>query len=371
MSDQPAVSRAPAVAPSTERRPVRLLPRITLEVRLDMPGWIRAAIALSSIVVGLVISGLVLIAAGVPAGDLLTEVAGSVVDSQSLHAVLIQAAPLILVGLAASVAFRARFWNLGLEGQMIWGGIGATLVSLLHLGPEALRPVLMAVAAVAGGILWAVVPLVLKMRLRVNEIIATLLLNYIAVDFLQHLLYGPWKDPGDAFPHSAEYAASERLPEIGPVNAALVVAIALVLVMAWAMQKSRFGFYLTFVHANPAMARRMGVPVATVTAAAVVVSGAVAALSGYVIAAGSTGRLTQGFFEGYGFSGVLIAFLARSNPTAAAVTAVLIGVLYVTGQTLQVFYQIPVAMVQLIQAVIVMCVAASEFFVRHRIVLHR
>ena len=107
------------------------------------------------------------------------------------------------------------------------------------------------------------------------------------------------------------------------------------------------------------------------TVAAILLSGALAALAGFVISAGQEGRLTQGFFEGYGFSGILIAFLARNNPLLAAIVAILIAMLFVVGQTLQIFYQIPFAMVQMIQAIIVMCVATSDFFIRHRINLHR
>jgi general nucleoside transport system permease protein len=86
-----------------------------------------------------------------------------------------------------------------------------------------------------------------------------------------------------------------------------------------------------------------------------------------VVSSGTTGRLTQGFFEGYGFSGVLIAFLARNNAASATIVAVLVAMLFVAGQSFQIFYQIPFAMVQMIQGIIVMCVAGSEFFIRHRI----
>jgi len=100
---------------------------------------------------------------------------------------------------------------------------------------------------------------------------------------------------------------------------------------------------------------------------AVLVSGGLAGIAGFVVAAGQEGRLTQAFYNGYGFSGILIAFLARNNPLAASVVAVLIAGLFVTGRSLQVFYQIPFAMVQLIQAIIVICVACSDFFIRHRV----
>jgi ABC-type uncharacterized transport system permease subunit len=255
---------------------------------------------------------------------------------------------------------------------MIWGGIASTAVSLYHFGPEAIRLSLMAIAAMVAGMLWVAIPAFLKLKYFINEIIATLLLNYVATYFLYDLLYGTWKDPADAYPHSAQYSAAERLPDVGFVNAALPLAIVVALIVWWLAEQSRLGFYLKFICANTAMARVIGVPIRSAMLAAVLISGALAALAGFAISTGSTGRLTQGFFEGYGFSGVLIAFLARNNAAAASIVAVLVATLFVTGQSFQIFYQIPFSMVQMIQAIVVMCVAASEFFIRHRIrVQHR
>jgi simple sugar transport system permease protein len=348
------------------------LSRFNLEVRLDMPAWKQAIVIGCSIMIGMFISAVILVVSGVPAIDLVSEFAGNVFDPQSFHAVLVQAAPLILVGIAASIGFRARFWNLGLEGQMVWGGIAATTVSIYQIGPESLRLPMMALFAMLAGMAWVAIPAFFKLKFSVNEIISTLLLNYVATYFLYDLLYGAWKDPVDAYPHSAQFASAERLPDIGhAANAALPLAVVFALIVWWFAEFSRFGFYLKFIYANPAMARLVGVPTVAVVWAAVLMSGALAALAGFVIPSGTAGRLTQGFFEGYGFSGVLIAFLARNNAASAAIVAVLVAMLFVTGQSFQIFYQIPFSMVQMIQAIIVMCVAASEFFIRHRIRLQR
>jgi simple sugar transport system permease protein len=327
---------------------------------------------LAAIAVGLAVSTAILAGAGVPPTELGSEFASSFMDAENLRAVLVQASPLILVGVAASLAFRARFWNLGLEGQMIFGGIASTAVSLWQIGPAILRLPLMALAAILAGAAWLLIPLVLRDRFKVNEIISTLLLNYVASYFLFDLLFGPWKDSTDSFPHSRVYAAFERLPDIGwSISSALPLAVAALLFVWWLTQSSRLGFYLAFVSSNPVAALRLGVPIGPVTMVAVLISGALAALAGFAVSSGVEGRLTQGFYEGYGFSGVLIAFLARSNPLWTGFVAVLVAMLFVTGQNLQVFYQIPFAMVQLIQAIIVMCVAASEFFLRHRVIVQR
>jgi simple sugar transport system permease protein len=359
--------------PSATLTPAKRQPlisrRYALEIRQQMAWYWQAAILALSLLIGLGISAAILIIAGVPGGELLDEfVILTLFDVQSLKAVLFQAAPIVLVGLAGCLAFRARFWNLGLEGQMIWGGIAATAISLFEVGPEATRLPLMFVAAALGGLTWALAPVLLKLNLKVNEIISTLMLNYIAANFLLHLVYGVWKDPKDSFPYSPQYRAFERLPEFfDGYSSAILIAIVVALAAWWFVSLCRAGLYLRFVDANPRVAAANGVPVRKVIIGTVLLSGALAGIAGFVVAAGQEGRLTQAFYVGYGFSGILIAFLARNNPLAATIVAVLVAMLFVAGRNLQVFYQIPFSMVQLIQALIVICVASSDFFIRHRI----
>lgn len=369
MADAAMTVPSTDAAPATRRLPLASR-RFALELRQQMAWHTQALILGVSLAIGMGVSAAILVAAGVPANELLNEfVLQTLFDKQSLQAVLFQAAPMILVGIAASMAFRARFWNLGLEGQMIWGAIGATAVSVLDVGPAALRLPLMLAMAMALGLLWALAPTLLKLKLGVNEIISSLMLNYIASNFLLHLVYGAWKDPKDSFPYSPQFRAFERLPEwFGNVStAAIGLALVVALLAWWFVGISRAGLYLRFVDANPRMADAVGVPVRRMILAAVLLSGALSGIAGFVVVAGQEGRLTQGFFAGYGFSGILIAFLARNNPLAATVVAVLVAALFVAGRNLQVFYQIPFSMVQLIQAIVVICVASSDFFIRHRI----
>lgn len=344
--------------------------RISLEIRQDMPQWQRFFLTTGGLVAGLVVAAAILNVSGVGLADLYNEFVVSIfTNPQSLSAVLVQAAPLLIAGLAAAIAFRVRFWNIGIEGQMIFGSIACTFVAKNNFGPEGLRLLIMMFAAAAGGMFWIALPGFLRLRLGLNEIISTLLLNYVALNFLLHLLYGPWQDPKSNFPHSEQYGATERLPLLGWENLTLTLPLAILLavILWWLMEVSRFGFFSRFAQANPKMARAVGIPLVSVTLAAILASGALAGFAGFAISAGIEYRMTQSFFTGYGFSGILIAFLARNNPIMAVPVALLLAVLFVTGQSLQVFYQIPGAMVQLIQAIIVMCVAAADFFIRHRI----
>ncbi|PKU23445.1 ABC transporter permease [Telmatospirillum siberiense] len=343
--------------------------RLNLEIRTNLAMGRQMLILVGAALIGILVSAAILVAAGVPFGELLSEfVIQTLLDPASRQAVLAQAGPLVLVGLAGSVAFRTRFWNLGLEGQMIWGSIAATALSVFDFGPPGVRLPLMLAAAATAGLAWSGLAFYLKERFRVNEIISTLLLNYVALYLLLDLLYGAWQDPKDSFPHSPQFRDFERLPDWGwPIHGELLLALLATVAVFWLLSLSRFGLYIRFVHENKGAARALGVPVRAVMLASVLLSGALAGWGGFIITDVQEGRLTQSFFDGYGFSGILIAFLARNNPLAAAMVAVLIAVLFVTGQSLQIFYQIPFSMVQLIEAIIVMTVAASEFLIRHRL----
>jgi general nucleoside transport system permease protein len=354
-------------APSPKPAPQRRIGRFTLDMRQTISPWKQAGILAGSLAIGLIISVAILDLAGIAPLDLARELAG-VFNADSLRSVLVRAAPLILVGIGAGLAFRIGFWNLGLEGQMIFGGIAATAVSIYDIGPASTRLIVMGIAASAGGMLWVMLAYWMKARFRVNEIISTLLMNYIASYFLLHLLYGAWQDSKTAFPQSSQYRPFERLSDVGHgVNSALLVALAAAAIAGWGVHLSRAGFYMRFISANPNMAKVVGVPVRTVSIAVIALSGVAAGLAGFVNVASQEGRLTQSFFDGYVFSGVLIAFLSRNDPIIVIVVGFLLAVLFVTGQALQVFYQIPFTMVQLIEAIIVIAVASSEFFIRHRI----
>lgn len=344
--------------------------RLNLEVRQSLPKWKHALFVLLSLLLGFAISAALLAASGVDVSSIYEEfILFTFFDRLGLSSVLIQCTPLIFVGLSAAVAFRVNFWNIGIEGQFFFGAIGATLLSIYDFGPEAIRLPLMLVMALVGGFAWVLVPAVLKLRLGVNEIITTLLLNYVAFYFVVNQVYGPWQDQVSHFPHSPLFDESERMPLLGweKVHSGLVLALVAAALVWWLMERSRFGAYMRFIGANPRMSLAVGVPVSLVIFCAVALSGALSGAAGFIVTAAQEYRLSPTLAAGYGFSGVVIAFLARNNPIGVVVAAFLFGGLYVAGQNLKVFYDLPASIVGLIQAIIVMCVACSEFLIRHRV----
>lgn len=353
--------------PKERRNRLRLVP--ILEPRQNVGEWYRLCVYAVSLISAAVLSVVLLAASGVPPADLASEIAVTAFSSpRALASVLGEMAPLVVAGLATAIAFRSNFWNIGLEGQMILGSIFATAVAIYDIGPDATRLPLMALAAALGGMVWILGPALLKSRLGVNEVITTLLLNYVALNLLLHLLYGGWKDPVSSFPHSEQYEPFERLLSIGWQNLTWTLPIAgvLALVLWWVHSFSRIGCLLDFLSQNRDMARAMGLPVLGLSLGAVLCSGAVGGLNGFLISAGVEGRMTQGLHAGFLFNGVLIAFIGRNHPLGVLVTAFFMAVLIQLGQSLQVFFGTPFAVVRLTQAIFIIFVAGSEFFLTYR-----
>lgn len=359
----------PAHGASSQKLPgtFRLIP--LLERRQTVSDVYRVSLYCISLLVATAFSVALLALAGVAPSDLVREVSAVAFSSpRALGSVLVQTAPFVMAGLATAIAFRANFWNIGLEGQMILGAIFASIVAIYNIGPDSTRLILMALAAAAGGMLWVAGPAWLKQRLGINEVITTLLLNYVAFNLLLHLLYGAWKDPVSSFPHTQQYEAMERLPMLGwlNLNGTLPLAIGFALIAWWALSYSRAGYLIDLTSTNRDMARAAGVPVVGLTLAAIFASGAMGGLTGFAIAAGVEYRMTQDFFSGYMFSGVLIAFLGRNHPLGVVIVSFAMAILILVGQSLQVFFQVPSSLVRLVQAIFIICVAASEFFLTYK-----
>jgi len=346
---------------------------LALTPRRNVSRMQSAGALFGGVALGLAISLALLLANGIAIEEVFAEFVGFVfLSNAGLASVAVEATPLILAGLAGAVSLKVRFWNIGIEGQLWLGAIGTTAVALNDVGPEGLRLPLMALAAMAGGALWIALPGLLKLRLGISEIISTLLLNYVALLLVQHLVFGAWKDPQQNFPYSAGFEIPhEQLGKLGwgKTHAGLIVALVAVALVWLVAERSRWGAYMRAVGASPEVARATGVPVLATIVLAVGLSGALAGLAGFSVAAGEEHRLTQHLGVGYGFSGILIAFLARFSAIGVLVTAVLVAGLYVAGDSLQQFYQLPAALIGLIQAVILFSVVGTDFFARYR--LHR
>ncbi len=286
---------------------------------------------------------------------------------------LVKAIPLMLTGLAVSIAFRMEFWNIGAEGQLTLGGVAAAWVALFWGLPVWLvLPAALVVGMLAGAV-WAGIPAFLNAHMKVNETLTTLMLNYVAILLSQHLYYGPWRDPkGYGFPGTAPFPESAWLLRItGRVHLGLVFAVILAFFLWLALNRTRWGFEIKIIGKNRTAARFLGIDIASMIVVSLLVSGAVSGLAGACEVTGISRRLQQGLSIGYGYTAIIVAWLAQLNPIAIIFVAILIAGLSVGGDQVQMIMGLPSAMGLVLQGMILFPMLAGALFTEHRLVIMR
>lgn len=329
-------------------------------------------IPVGSILAALIASGILMAASGLDPIKAFTEMFWGVFgDFYAISEVLVKMIPLLLCGLAVSLAFVMNLWNIGAEGQLYAGAIGATWAALTF--PELPAPLLIALMTLTGmlgGMLWALGPALLKAKLQVNEIITTLMLNYIAIFLLDFFIFGPWKDPvSHGFPMSPIFADAAHLPAWGTtrIHLGLVYGLVLMFVVAAILGKTKLGFTMRVIGANRTAAEISGMPVAKVMIISLCLSGAIAGLAGMSEVAGIQHRLRPGISPGYGYTAILIAWLGRLNPWLTMIVAFLFGALLVGGEVVQMTMKIPAHLTFVTQGLILFFVLAGDFITRYQI----
>jgi simple sugar transport system permease protein len=288
----------------------------------------------------------------------------------------VKAAPLVMIALGLAIGFRANVWNIGAEGQYVMGAIAGTGVALLTYDMTGwwILPA-MVLAGILGGMAWAAIPAFLRVKLQVSEILTSLMLTYVAVQFLYFLVRGPWKDPGGFnFPQTRMFTGDQTLPTVLEgtlvhlgIPAALVLAV-----IAWVlMEKTTAGYAIKVVGLAPSAARHGGFSAARTTWATMLISGALAGLAGLFEAAGPFGQLTPQFPVGYGFTAIIVAFLGRLNPLGIVFGGIVLAGTYVGGEIAQSTVRLPQAATGLFQAMLLFMLLATDLLVRWRIAFKR
>jgi len=348
-----------------------------LERRTEVPRALLVAAPLAAVAFTLLVTSLLVAWAGAPVGRayaLLLE--GGFGSRFAITETLTRATPLILTGLAAAVAFRARLFNIGAEGQLYAGALAAVAVGGLHGGtgyevaPAILFPLMIAAAALAGALL-LLGPALLKSRFGVDEVVTTLLLNFIVLLFVSAMLDGAMKDPmAMGWPQSVALQDAlqlDKLVERSRVHTGLVAAVGLAVAL-WALLKfTTLGFEIRAVGANPRAARFAGMPVGWTTVKVALLSGALAGLAGAVEVAGRTGYVTLDMSPGYGYSGIVIAMLAMLNPLAVVVAAVFVAGMLVGADSMSRAVAVPTYIADVIVAVSLISVLVATMLTQYRI----
>jgi ABC-type uncharacterized transport system permease subunit len=275
----------------------------------------------------------------------------------------VQTIPFLLCALAFLVPFKARFYNIGVEGQLYVGALVAFLAASQLGGlPSVLAITLTAAAGFLGGTLWLLVPLLMKLRLQVNEIFPTLVLNFVALDLVNWLTSGPLKDPKAVNPQTPIVPQSTWIPTLVPdtaLTAGIIIAILAAVVVYIIIQKTVLGYEIRASGANPRAATAGGVSVPRSILVVGLLSGGLAGLGGMIIVTTGNHYLVQNFSPGYGYQGIGVATLANFNPIGTIFAAVLYSALWIGGQSLQLLpgrESVPIELIYVLQATIVLTV---------------
>ncbi len=295
---------------------------------------------------------------------------GSFGAGWALADALLKAVPIFLCSLGVAVAFRMQIWNIGAEGQYALGTIGATWValSLGNLPWYLLLPAMFLMAGLAGAV-WALITALLRIWLRVNEIISTLMLNYVAILLLDYLIYGIWKDPSSfGFPMSKEFTQAAIISHIPGTRQHWGLAFCVVAgVLLWAMLKfTRTGFEIKASGSGVRVAAYAKLPYPYLVALVMAISGAYAGWAGCIETSAVANRLQPSIMAGYGYTAIVVAWLARLNPFAIAVASFLLAAFRVGVENLQLELQVPAAFGSLMEGVILLSVLAGQFFLTYR-----
>ena len=354
---------------------------VRLELRGETPRWLSPVLTIAAVVVALVIGAVVLaFVGGDPVRAYLHIVDAAFGDIGVLSDTLVKATPLILTGLACALAFRMRLWNIGAEGQFLLGAWGASAVVLLPILPAGtpaivVIPTMMLAGALAGAV-WGIVPGVLRARLGVSEIITTLMLNYVALAWIQFWVFGPWSEGGFqqtvAFPREAwlprltDFAAQFPVLAGLTTHLGLVFALVAAAIMSVVFSRTRWGYEMRLIGDNARAARYAGIDIARYVIVVFAISGALAGLAGMSEVSGVVHRLQDRISPGYGFTAIIIAYLARFGPWRVVLASVLFGALILAGREIQ-----PSGVPAMIQGVILFCLIVAEVFTRYRIRIGR
>jgi simple sugar transport system permease protein len=291
---------------------------------------------------------------------------GSVGGVGALTTTGVRMTPLLLAGLGVAISFRAGVFNIGAEGQLYLGAIGATVVALMPLGvPGWLHAALALLAGALGGAIWAAIPGYLLAYRGISEVVLTLMLNYVGIYLASYLVdteSGPLGERGASYSQSAQIQEAARLPTLvsgTSLHLGLVIGIVLAVAL-WAMIRwTPFGFRLRMIGANPIAARYAGVLVGRQIVAVMSLSGALAGLAGAVEVIGLRYRLYENFSPGYGYDAIAVALLANSNPLGVVLSSAFFGALQAGANRMQQTVNIETSLVFVIQALTVIFVIAA------------
>ena len=348
--------------------------RIRIVKRQEPLGWRSCLVVFTAVVFSLALSGVLLALRGTPPIEgILTLFQGAFGSRWAIEDSLLKGIPIFLCSLGVAIAFRLQVWNIGAEGQFALGSMGATWMALSFpdLPGYLLLPAMIGMAALFGGI-WGMIPALLRQRLKTNEIIVTLMMNYIAILLLDYMVFGVWKDPSSfGFPMTPTFSEAAIVGKIGTTNVhwGLLHCLGLGLAIWVFFTYTRVGFELKASGDSVRAAKYAGIPYDRLVVLVMVMSGALAGWAGFLEASATINRLQPSIMVGYGYTAIVVAWLARLNPLSIGIAAFLLAGLRVGVESLQLDLQVPADFGDIIEGLILLSVLAGGLFTTYRLKL--
>ncbi len=350
---------------------------LTVRKREESLGWGVLVVYLGALALAFGVCALLLTLAGKPGlGGMLILFRGAFGQGYSLLDSLTKAVPIFLCALGVALSFRMQIWNIGAEGQFALGAVGGAWAALTFAGlPGIVLLPLVFLCAMTCGAAWGLIPAVLKLRLGVSEVITSLMLNYIGALLLEFLVFGIWRDPGSfGFPMTAEFSSGAQIARIAPgvlgklhwgVLACPLAGVAYALFLS----RTRLGFELMACGEGERVARYAQLPYGFLVLLVLGLGGALAGLAGSIESSATLGRLQPTMLMGYGYTAIVVAWLARLKPWPIAFTAYLLASFRVGVEVLQLELQVPAAFGSIMEGAILLFVIAGQFFLSYSVSL--
>ncbi|PLS81266.1 MAG: ABC transporter permease [Chloroflexi bacterium] len=344
-----------------------------IERRTAPTAGVAALVPLVSILLALLLGALLLLLAGqnplVVYGAMLNGAFGSL---NGVAETIVKTIPLSLAALGVGIAFRMLLWNIGAEGQLYFGAIAATGLALYVMpwAPTVVLLPMMVLAGFVGGALWGLIPGALRAFLNVNEIITSLMLNYVAILFSEYLVHGPWRNPqGLGFPGTRTLPDSAWLPRLSPtrVHLGLLLAVIAAGVLFVILRRTWWGYEIRVIGENQRAARYAGINIPRNMLLVMAVSGGLAGIAGMSEVAGIAHQLQRSLSPGYGYTAIIVAWLAKLNPWSTLMVAFLFAGLLVGGDQLQISMGLPAAIAPMLQGTILFFLLGGEVLSRYRL----
>ncbi|MHC1770633.1 MAG: ABC transporter permease [Flexilinea sp.] len=322
------------------------------------------------IILGLLLGSILIVIAGAdPIEAYKIMFTSSLGGKSQIIETLLKACPLLLIGLGLATSFRTRVWNIGAEGQYYIGALFGGTVGLYCTNlPQYLLIPLMIIMGIIGGALWGLIPALFKIKKGMNEIISTLMLNYIAILIVQYLSRGPLQEPGGYLPRSAKLEAVARMPKVfgTRLHIGCLIALILIPIVYYILWSTPLGFKLRAVGSNFSVAKYAGFNVNSSIIFALVFSGALSGMAGVIELSSSYLRLQSSISLNYGFNGILVALLGRMNPFGVLIASIFFAAMTIGAETIHVVIGLPVSLSDVIQALVVLSVMIVDSLVRRR-----